>query len=213
MPPLIRRSQSAVPRHASEDGGHSGLGSHPTARHGSTPSSCAAGSPQRSVTGPAAADARIRARCHPGRCPAPSPGRPPRPSPSWPLGARPLAELAISTGLFPGPARGGEDTRQRTQPGQAPVNGLLPVRIAAHRVRELDTLRGDPDEVRARLSEHIPLRRYGEPEEFGWAAAFVLSPARVPHHRRDDPGGRRCHQLDLSTRSRAQPPGPRCRGI
>ena len=38
-------------------------------------------------------------------------------------------------------------------------------------------LRGDPDEVRARLSEHIPLRRYGEPEEFGRAAAFVLSPA------------------------------------
>ena len=38
-------------------------------------------------------------------------------------------------------------------------------------------LQGDPDEVRARLSEHIPLRRYGEPEEFGRAAAFVLSPA------------------------------------
>jgi len=80
-------------------------------------------------------------------------------------------------GSCPGPARGGEDTRQRTQPGQAPVNGLLPVRIAADRVRELNALRGDPDEVRARLSEHIPLRRYGEPEEFGWAAAFVLSPA------------------------------------
>ena len=31
--------------------------------------------------------------------------------------------------------------------------------------------------MRARLSEHIPLRRYGEPEEFGRAAAFVLSPA------------------------------------
>ena len=46
-----------------------------------------------------------------------------------------------------------------------------------HRVRELDALQGDPDEVRARLSEHIPLRRYGEPEEFGRAAAFVLSPA------------------------------------
>ena len=30
----------------------------------------------------------------------------------------------------------------------------------------------------SRLSEHIPLRRYGEPEEFGWAAAFVLSPPR-----------------------------------
>jgi 3-oxoacyl-[acyl-carrier protein] reductase len=35
---------------------------------------------------------------------------------------------------------------------------------------------GDLDEVRARLSKHIPLRRYGEPEEFGRAAAFLLSP-------------------------------------
>ena len=40
------------------------------------------------------------------------------------------------------------------------VNGVLPVRIATDRVRELDALRGDPDEVRARLSEHIPLRRW-----------------------------------------------------
>jgi len=31
--------------------------------------------------------------------------------------------------------------------------------------------------VRARLSQHIPLRRYGEPAEFGCAAAFLLSPA------------------------------------
>jgi 3-oxoacyl-[acyl-carrier protein] reductase len=35
----------------------------------------------------------------------------------------------------------------------------------------------DPDEVRARLSMSIPLRRYGEPAEFGRVAAFVLSPA------------------------------------
>ena len=28
-----------------------------------------------------------------------------------------------------------------------------------------------------RLSEHIPLCRHGEPEEFGWAAALALSPA------------------------------------
>ncbi|HUK68669.1 MAG TPA: SDR family oxidoreductase [Streptosporangiaceae bacterium] len=54
---------------------------------------------------------------------------------------------------------------------------ILPVRIATDRVRELDALSGDPDEVRARLSERIPLRRYGEPEEFGRAAAFLLSPA------------------------------------
>ena len=53
----------------------------------------------------------------------------------------------------------------------------MPVRIATDRVRELVALRGDPDEVRARLSGHIPLRRYGKPAEFGRAAAFVLSPA------------------------------------
>jgi len=57
------------------------------------------------------------------------------------------------------------------------MNGILPVRIATDRVRELDALSGDPDEVRARRSESIPLRTYGEPEEFGRAAAFLLSPA------------------------------------
>jgi 3-oxoacyl-[acyl-carrier protein] reductase len=57
------------------------------------------------------------------------------------------------------------------------MNGILPVRIATDRVRELDARRGDPDQVRARLSQQIPLRRYGEPEEFGRAAAFLLSPA------------------------------------
>jgi NAD(P)-dependent dehydrogenase (short-subunit alcohol dehydrogenase family) len=55
--------------------------------------------------------------------------------------------------------------------------GFAAAQALVAKVRELDALRGDPDEVRARLSEHIPLRRYGEPEEFGRAAAFVLSPA------------------------------------
>jgi 3-oxoacyl-[acyl-carrier protein] reductase len=36
---------------------------------------------------------------------------------------------------------------------------------------------GDPDAVRAELSQRIPLRRYADPEEFGKVAAFVLSPA------------------------------------
>jgi Enoyl-(Acyl carrier protein) reductase len=40
-----------------------------------------------------------------------------------------------------------------------------------------NALAGDPDLVRARLSQSIPLRRYGEPAEFGRAAAFLLSPA------------------------------------
>ena len=89
----------------------------------------------------------------------------------------PLAELAISNGLFPGLAGVVKTLAGELGPAGIRINGLLPVRIATDRVRELDALRGDPDEVRARLSEHIPLRRYGEPDEFGRAAAFVLSPA------------------------------------
>ena len=57
------------------------------------------------------------------------------------------------------------------------MNGILPVRIATERVRQLDALAGDPDQVRARNSADIALRRYGEPEEFGRLAAFLLSPA------------------------------------
>ncbi len=89
----------------------------------------------------------------------------------------PLAELAIANGLFPGLAGVVKTLAGELGPDGIRVNGMLPVRIATDRVRELDALRGDPDEVRARLSANIPLRRYGEPEEFGRAAAFLLSPA------------------------------------
>jgi 3-oxoacyl-[acyl-carrier protein] reductase len=89
----------------------------------------------------------------------------------------PLAELAISNGLFPGLAGVVKTMAGELGPAGIRINGLLPLRIATDRVRELDALRGDPDEVRARLSQRIPLRRYGEPEEFGRAAAFLLSPA------------------------------------
>jgi 3-oxoacyl-[acyl-carrier protein] reductase len=89
----------------------------------------------------------------------------------------PLPELAISNGLFPGLAGVVKTLADEFGPAGVRLNGVLPVRIATDRVRELDALRGDPDEVRARQSELIPLRRYGEPEEFGRAAAFLLSPA------------------------------------
>jgi 3-oxoacyl-[acyl-carrier protein] reductase len=89
----------------------------------------------------------------------------------------PLAEIAISNGLFPGLAGVVKTLAGELGPAGIRINGLLPVRIATDRVRELDALRGDPDEERARQSARIPLRRYGEPEEFGRAAAFLLSPA------------------------------------
>jgi Enoyl-(Acyl carrier protein) reductase len=67
----------------------------------------------------------------------------------------------------------------RTGDRASPDSGDLtaPASLATDRVRELDALSGDPDQVRARLSQRIPLRRYGEPGEFGRVAAFLLSPA------------------------------------
>ncbi|MGA8725913.1 MAG: SDR family oxidoreductase [Acidimicrobiales bacterium] len=89
----------------------------------------------------------------------------------------PLPELAVSNGLFPGLAGVVKTLAGELGPEGIRVNGVLPVRIATDRVRELDALRGDPDEVRALRSQDIPLRRYGEPAEFGRVAAFLLSPA------------------------------------
>ncbi len=89
----------------------------------------------------------------------------------------PLAELAVSNGMFPALAGVVKTLADELGPAGIRINGLMPVRIATDRVRQLDALSGDPDEVRARKSEQIPLRRYGEPEEFGRVAAFLLSPA------------------------------------
>jgi 3-oxoacyl-[acyl-carrier protein] reductase len=89
----------------------------------------------------------------------------------------PLARLPISNGLFPALAGVAKTLATELGPAGVRVNGVLPVRIATDRVREFDALSGDPDEVRARESQRIPLRRYGEPEEFARVAAFLLSPA------------------------------------
>ena len=77
----------------------------------------------------------------------------------------PLPGLAISNGLFPGLAGVVKTLADEHGPAGIRINGLLPVRIATDRVREIDALAGDPEKVRARQSEHIPLRRYGEPAE------------------------------------------------
>jgi 3-oxoacyl-[acyl-carrier protein] reductase len=49
--------------------------------------------------------------------------------------------------------------------------------MATDRVAELDALSGDAAAARARNESGVPLRRYGEPAEFGRVAAFLLSPA------------------------------------
>jgi 3-oxoacyl-[acyl-carrier protein] reductase len=89
----------------------------------------------------------------------------------------PLAGLAISNGLRPGLAMVAKTLADELGPRGIRVNGLLPGRVETERVRWLDEQTGDAEAAHARAVETIPLRRYGLPEEFGRAAAFLLSPA------------------------------------
>lgn len=89
----------------------------------------------------------------------------------------PLADLAISNGLRPGLAMVAKTLADELGPSGVRVNGLMPGRIGTERVAELDEATGDAGAARAAAVRSIPLRRYGEPEEFGRVAAFLLSPA------------------------------------
>ncbi len=88
----------------------------------------------------------------------------------------PLPEMAISNGLRPGLAMVAKTLAEELGPRGVRVNGLLPGRIATERVAELDASSGDPEAARRAAEATIPLGRYGEPEEFGAVAAFLLSP-------------------------------------
>ena len=89
----------------------------------------------------------------------------------------PVTGLAISNGLRPGLAMVAKDLADELGPRGVRVNGLLPGRVETDRVRWLDEQTGDAAANKERVSAVIPLRRYGRPEEFGRAAAFLLSPA------------------------------------
>jgi 3-oxoacyl-[acyl-carrier protein] reductase len=89
----------------------------------------------------------------------------------------PLADMAISNGLRPGLAMVAKTLAEELGANGVRVNGLMPGRIGTERVAELDAVSGDPDAARAAAIKTIPLGRYGEPEEFGRTATFLLSPA------------------------------------
>lgn len=89
----------------------------------------------------------------------------------------PIEGLGISNGLRPGLAMAAKNLADELGPRGIRVNGLLPGKIDTERVREIDALTDDPEATRAANEQSLPLRRYGRPEEFGRAAAFLLSPA------------------------------------
>lgn len=89
----------------------------------------------------------------------------------------PLPGLGISNALRPGLAGLAKDLSIEFGPRGVRVVSLLPGRIMTDRSRELFATMPDPAAAQAELEAEIPLRRLGEPAEFGRVAAFVLSPA------------------------------------
>ena len=89
----------------------------------------------------------------------------------------PIPGLSTSNAMRPGLAMVAKQMANEYGPAGVRVLGLMPGRIATERLAELDALSGDATAARARWEEQIPLRRYGQPDEFGAVAAFMLSPA------------------------------------
>jgi len=90
---------------------------------------------------------------------------------------QPIPHLAVSNGLRPGLAMTAKALADELGPRGIRVVGLMPGTVATDRITDIEQASGDAAAMRARTEAGIPLRRVGQPEEFGRVAAFVLSPA------------------------------------
>jgi 3-oxoacyl-[acyl-carrier protein] reductase len=90
---------------------------------------------------------------------------------------QPIDALASSNGLRPGLAMLAKTMADELGPRNIRVLGLMPGRLNTDRMKELEAASGRPKKMHEEYEKRIPLRRYGEPAEFGRVAAFVLSPA------------------------------------
>lgn len=89
----------------------------------------------------------------------------------------PVPGLAISNGLRPGLGMLVKELADELGPEGTRVLGLMPGTVFTERIQYLHGGADDPAAMRRNAEAAIPLRRLGEPSEFGKVAAFVLSPA------------------------------------
>lgn len=94
----------------------------------------------------------------------------------------PIPRLGLSTVMRCGVAGLVKTLAEELAPDGIRINNLIPGRFDTERVRQLDRgvaerLGVSEEEVRARSIARIPLGRLGTAEEYGTAAAFLLSPA------------------------------------
>ena len=86
---------------------------------------------------------------------------------------QPVGGIEISSGLRPGLAMWAKHLADEVGSRGVRVFSLLPGRILTDRMTSLVPSAADRDQ----MAQSIPLRRMGEPAEFGRVAAFLLSPA------------------------------------
>jgi 3-oxoacyl-[acyl-carrier protein] reductase len=89
----------------------------------------------------------------------------------------PWPNMSVSNGLRPGLAMAAKMLADELGPRGIRVNGFVVGAIVTDRLTRLEQATGNPEADRARRIAEIPLRRYGQPDEFGRLAAFFLSPA------------------------------------
>jgi 3-oxoacyl-[acyl-carrier protein] reductase len=94
----------------------------------------------------------------------------------------PIPNLGLSTVLRASVSALSKTLALELAPDRIRVNQIIPGRIDTDRVKQLDEIAGKKqgittEQARARSIGTIPMGRYGEPPEYGRAAAFVLSDA------------------------------------
>ena len=94
----------------------------------------------------------------------------------------PIANIALSNVLRASVAALAKTLALELAASHIRVNQLVPGRIGTDRVREIDEINAkkagiSADEQRQRSVSTIPMGRYGDPDEFGRVAAFLLSDA------------------------------------